>query len=355
MHRLGHLDGLAFRGVVVVLLASVTASPAGSQVTTTTNCSLTGPAVNCTSRAQSDPNSAWLRLAAANLQIAAARQAAEAQAAWAAAGRRAEQAAATARQRAEETATAIPRLLDSAVSSPATLAPINDHLTIAWRLLDGVSTRWEMKLPENARRLRITRLAVVPTPDGSAFVQLRSEGDLTVPQGFGRVSLGREVLDGRFDLATGSSLHTLSREPLRFDVPPAYEALALIGEFGFVARMAGTRETRVPPGAVPSPMLNFAVAAIPGPLPDSLRVWVLDWESGNLLPADFSIRSRGEINVPMVRTDDGCNEKAKVAATPTRVVTYRVRIGTLSEERVFLADAPHVAVVAETHCIGLRP
>jgi hypothetical protein len=199
------------------------------------------------------------------------------------------------------------------------------------------------------------RLAVVPTPDGSAFFQLRSEGDLTVPQGFGRTSVGREVVDGRYDLATGSVLWTWSREPFRVDVPPAYEALALVGEFGFSATMLGVSDIHVPSGTVPSPMLNFVVAAIPGPLPDSLRVWVLDWDSGNLMPADFSMRSRGEINVPLVRTDDGCSVKAKVAATPTRVVTYRVRIGTLSEERLFLADAPHIAVVAETHCIGLRP
>jgi hypothetical protein len=100
---------MVLAGIGAYLLMIV--SPTHAQ-TTTTNCTTFGNQLNCTHNTLAQPqDNSLIQLGAASLQAMALQRAAEAQAAWASAGRQAEQAADVARERADQTAGAIPALM----------------------------------------------------------------------------------------------------------------------------------------------------------------------------------------------------------------------------------------------------
>jgi hypothetical protein len=335
-------------------------SPVQAQ-TTTTHCSAWGNSIDCTTW-QPEPNPLAASLQALAVEQATRAQAAwaaETQAAWAAAGRQAEQAAITAAERAAQTAAAIPTLAQLAWSSPGTLRPLNTELISEWSGLDGVTMSSEYKLDGGIQRRLTAGFALNPTPDGRQFVQLRMDSRLIGKANDGRlafsgkVAIAREVLDGWYDPNTGVVLLTSSREPLRFDVSPLYESLVLIGEYGFTAKMGGITQGKVPLGVVPSPLLGFVVAAIPGNLADSMSVWVLDWATSNVVLAQLTLQSRMTRWAAFARDGAACGEKTPTSDKKVEVLEYKVRVGAREEYKRFLASAPHLPVSDETTCIDL--
>jgi hypothetical protein len=283
----------------------------------------------------------------------AIQRAAESQAAWEAAGRQAEQAAIVARERADQTAAAIPAMVQLALSNPPTLAPVNTDLVTDWSLMDGVSSSSEYKLEGGVRRRLTMRFALNPTPDGNQFVQMRADSRLLASHGLSKKLVATETMDGRYDFATGITLLTASREPLRADVPAFYESVVLIGENGFMAKMGGATQGKIPIGTIPSSVLGYVIAAMPGVLPDSLSLWVLDWDTGNVLPAQLKLEKRDTKSIPFSRDGAQCEEKVDTESRQLRVVVYRQRIGTREETKTFLERSPHLPIPDEVKCVDV--
>ncbi len=338
----------------MVSLSLVITSPGRAQTTTTTNCTAYANQLNCTHNSLGQPqDQALVKLGAASLQAMALQRAAEAQAAWTAAGRQAEQAAVVARERAEQTATAIPALVQLAVSNAPTLAPVNTGLVTDWSTMDGVTTSSEYKMEGGLRRRVTLRFALNPTPDGNHFVQMRADSRLLVTQGFSKKPVATETIDGRYDFATGMTLLTSSREPMRADVPALYESVVLIGENGFMAKMGGVTQGKVSAGTIPSSVLGFVIAAMPGALPDSLVLWVLDWDTGNVLPAQLTLQKRDIKTIPLARNGMPCEEQAATESRRLPVLVYRQRVGIRDETKTFLEASPHVPIPDEVKCVDL--
>ncbi len=334
-------------------LLTATAGPVTAQ-TTVTNCRSFANQIDCTQNTLGQlEDQSLVQLGAASLQAMAVQRAAEAQAAWEAAGRQAEQAAIVARERADQTARAIPTLVQLAVSNPLTLTPVNTDLVTDWSLLDGVTSTSEHKLESGLRRRLTVRFALNPTPDGNQFVQMHGESRLLATQGLSKKQVAVETLDGRYDFATGMTLLTSSREPLRADVPALYESVVLIGENGFMAKMGGATQGKVPVGTIPSPVLGYVIAAMPGLLPDNLALWVLDWETGNVIPARLTLQKRETRKLPLARDGASCDEKIPTESRQLAVVVYRQRIGTQEETKAFLERSPHLPISDEVKCIDV--
>lgn len=338
----------------VVLLGAI-AAPTAAQ-TSTTNCRpdfLGG--MQCTTSSMPDPRDRdveLLRMGMASLAASQQARAAQLSAAWLAAERASAEAAAVARLRVEQTAEALQHMTQRAVTESPTLPFVNMELPVDWSVVNGVSFSREVKAEGGIRRRFVTRLALVPTPEGNAFVQLRVDSEIRVREGLSWKPVATEVLDGRYDMATGVTLLTSSREPLRADIPPLYEAVALVGEHGWLAKMGGVSQGRVPIGTVPSPALDHLVSAIRGELPDSLQVWVVDWETGAVMPAEFTQRESFAQRLPM-SSREPCEVNSGGRKEAVDVVAYRVRIGTRVEERRYLAKAPHIRVTEDLRCVAI--
>jgi hypothetical protein len=335
---------------IILFLALAAATPeASSAQTTITNCNAYGNRVSCVQQS----NWAAYQQTSAIIGAVAQERAAETSAALIAAGRQAEQASQVARERAEQTAALIPELAAAARNDSLTFAPVNTEVPLDWRQLDGMGISFEMKGEQGVRRRVSWRFAVIPTPQGSAFLQFRVESKLVMKSGFTTTDLASEVLDGRYDPVTTSSFLSFSSTPLRVDVPPSYEAFALIGENALLAKMAGVSRLQAPVGTLPSTLLGPAIAAVAGELPDSLTLWVVDWNTATLAPAQLTRIGTQEIKIPVPREGVVCGDKVQTVRKTFATVTYHLRVGAHEEDKTYLTEAPHFAVPDGIKCLDL--
>jgi hypothetical protein len=183
---------------------------------------------------------------------------------------------------------------------------------------------------------------------------MRMDATVTVPDGMHRAPIATDLTQVSYSLTNGALALAYTRTPMRSDIVSSYTGVALAGGHGVVARMPATVEGDVAAGAVPVPLLDDVVAATAGALPDTMRVWAFNAESGAVLPADFRLRRRGSADVPLAKDGQRCTAETDVKRVARPTVTYRIRLGTEEEERTYLADRPHLAVGVDLKCVDLE-
>jgi hypothetical protein len=301
-----------------------------------------------TDRIEAENQRNWqnLQQGIVNLRMALAQRAAQRaaqQAAWAsAATAKAERDAATARSNFDATTEAMERFI--ADTTPTILTPVNTGLTFDWAALNGSEGHYEIHGENHMRWILTTRVGVTPDPTGNMVVRNEMSGQV-----FFKDQYIADLSDSyRYEPQSGISEATRVGKPLFATISPTYESEVIVGSHAFARRMdASGYETRVPPGTMPMWVVAVAVEAIPGPIPDSMRIWVVN-QSGTYLPADIRVVKRGERKVPLGGPGDcvdGKTKKVKVEA-----VTVTIQVGAHFDTVDFLAAAPHLTLNKDLEC-----
>ena len=112
-------------------------------------------------------------------------------------------------------------------------------------------------------------------------------------------------------------------------------------------------EGAAPPGVIPSSFRNVAIAALVGPIPDRVALWIVDAETGRVVAARFAAVARELFMLPLVQEGQVCSEAAKVTKVEVEVVRATITAGTAREEVLVLAKEPHVVAGKDLRCIRL--
>ena len=245
--------------------------------------------------------------------------------------------------------TALLERLVADTSAPAH-AGLNDDLNVDFSLLRDVEARYEEENDETGRsREALTRMSFSPEPGGEGTFRLDEDGEILFQ--------GKSAWNyrARMQYEPASSLFYQTEEtiPLLPDAPPAYEAAALVNGTAFSVPMPSKRrfDTKVAPGAVYSTMLGLVISAMPGELPPSFTLWIVN-EQGEVIPAEISVVRELTVQEP-VGPAGGCAEATGIDE-PRRAVELQVSAGALSHGRIVLADAPHLKVSDGLKCRVVR-
>ena len=337
----------------VILLLSV---PAFAQ-TTTTRCSGYANQVNCTSTTmpsadQQYQESMWqfqqgmAQLGAAIAQRRAA--AAQQQAVWAAAAtEQAREAASRAQANYDATTAALSRFATD--TAPPAGTPVNRELVLDWSLLNGVESRIEVRGTNGLRWDVLRGWALTDTPEGGKILRM----DATAKTMAKKQHISNIVNAIRYDPRTEFMSWTVEAQPLYRMVEPAYESAVRIGGHAFSTRMSERGyDVSVPPGTFVTGMLPFVIAAMPGELPASFRVWVVDAKA-EVLPADVQVLGRKVVDEPVGPTNGTCAD-AVGRKEKRDAVTLKITTGVSVETLDVLAAAPHMVVHPDLKCRILK-
>jgi len=234
------------------------------------------------------------------------------------------------------------------VGDSAAMAPeeLNGDLKLDFSLLGDIEARYEEDNPEGGRRREaLTRMSFTPAAGGEGMFRLDEDGEIFINEQ--KVWTYRSRI--QYQPASSLFYQTEERIPMFAESPPAYEAVALVGGEAFSAPMPPKRrfETKVAPGAVYPTMLGLVITAMPGELPPSFRIWIVN-EQGEVVPAQISVVRELTVQEP-VGTGGTCAGTTGIDQ-PRRAVELQVSAGTLSHTRVVLADAPHLKVSDGLKC-----
>lgn len=341
---------------IVLLLVAVT--PASGQ-TTTTNCTAYGNTLNCqsqtfpslqqqTDRIEAENQRNWqnLQQSIVNLRMALAQRAAQKaaqEAAWtSAATAQAERQAAVARANFDATTAAMGRF--AADTTPSILTPVNTGYTFDWAALNGVESHYEIHGDNHMRWVVTSRIGV--TTDRSGNPTAHSEGATAV---YFKDQYIADINDSySYEPQSGVSTFTRVGRPLYATISPIYESSLIVGSHAFARRMNSIGyDTRVPPGTIEASFVPLALQALAGPIPDSLRFWVVN-ESGTYLPADVTVVKRSERKVPLGAPGDCVDGKTK--KVKVRIVTVSIQVGAHFDTLDFLEDSPHLVILKDLTC-----
>lgn len=340
--------------VVLLALQVLTGiSVVNAQTTTTTNCQGYGNQLNCTSTqhpsAQEQHDRQMQQFGQAMAQLGAAlaqRRAAEAQqrVAWeAAATEQAKQAAQIARANYEATTDALTRFVaDTSVPSGV---PVNGDLQLEWAFLNGVEARYEERGTDGARWDSHRRYALTDTPEGGRVLRM----DETTQVLAKKQHIANVHTSFRYDPGTGVLLGSRERQPLYATVGPMYESVVRAGTHAFTTRMIGRGfDVSVPPGTIDINMLAVMVAAVPGQLPPSLRIWVVN-ERGEVVPADIVTTGETTVEEPVGPRGGTC-AGAQGRKEKRDALRVRMTAGTMVDTATVLASPPHLMFTKSLKC-----
>lgn len=226
---------------------------------------------------------------------------------------------------------------------------LNDELNLDFSLLKDIEARYEEATPGTGRRREaLTRMSYGADPDGAQMFRLEENGELFVEQQ--KVWTYRAAI--RYEPATSIFYQTEEKTPLLSEVPPGYEAAALVGDNAFVAQAPKRKmDAKVEAGAVFPTMLGLIITAMPGELPASFRIWIVN-DQGEVVPADIAVIGELTVQEP-VGPASGCADAAGINQ-PRRAVQLQVSAGPFSHTRTVLADAPHLKVSDDLKCRVVR-
>jgi hypothetical protein len=243
---------------------------------------------------------------------------------------------------AAATAAALKGLLADTLSSDQPL--LNDALIVDWNLLAG-ETRTVFKQENGVEESGIWRRSFVDLPQGGKV--FRSDGIITYTLK-GQV-IGTETRTDRHFPATGLSSITSELVPSVATQGPWYNSLVVSRNRAFSAGMYGRSFDQVTsPGVVPQQLLYLVIAAMPGDLPETMRVWVLN-PQGEVVPAD--VKRVGKVSLEELIGDPnvGCDGKKGKRVT---VPGVKLQIGGgLPFETVTVREAaPHFLINPDVVC-----
>ena len=315
-----------------------------------TDCNTSGNPLHCSS--PPEPPSSNTRLTAALGSILQERFADKpaARQAWTQArGDNARLAARDARTNYNAMTALLERLV--ADTSGSAHAGVNEGLHLDFSLLHDVEARYEEENAETGRsREALTRMSFSPEPEGEGIFRLDEDGEIL----FHEKSAWTYRARMQYEPASFLFYQTEETIPRLPEAPPAYEAAALVNGTAFSAPMPSKRrfDTKVPAGAVYPTMLGLVISAMPGELPASFRIWIVN-EQGEVIPADISVVRELTVQEPVGPAVGGCAAATGVNEQ-RRAVELSVSAGALSHSRVVLADAPHLKVSDGLKCRIVR-
>jgi hypothetical protein len=341
--------------VLSLLLTLCVSVPASAQ-TTTTNCNGYGNTLNCTSNTrpslEQQRNESMQQFQESMAQLGAAiaqRRAAKAaqQAIWAAAAtEQAQQVAGVARSNYDATTAALSRF--AADTAPAATPPVNADLVLDWSLLNGTETRTEER-EDDIRRDVLRRWALTDTPTGGKVLRM----DETTQIMWKKHHVNTIITTVRVNPATGFMLRIEEGQPLYRVIPPGYQSEVRIGPHAFATNMKGPGfDVTVPPGTLSMSLLPPAIAAMPGELPASFRIWVVDTR-GEVVPADIEVLAHTTVEDPVGEAGGTCAGTNGLKER-REAVTVKVSAGTETATVDVLAAAPHMVVNPEVKCRIIR-
>jgi hypothetical protein len=173
--------------------------------------------------------------------------------------------------------------------------------------------------------------------------------DATVRGAFKKQHVIDVILTLRFNPMSSALVSTLDARPLLSTVAASYESVMIIGAHAFSAStMRHGYDVEVPPHTLTADFLPMAIAAMPGELPSSFRVWVLN-EQGEVVPADIQVVGRKAVTERAGPRDGTC-EEMNGKKEKREAVTLKMTIGTKRQQMDVLAAAPHLKVDSGIKC-----
>jgi len=227
-------------------------------------------------------------------------------------------------------------------------------LIFDWASLNGLEFLAKAKGKGQTRYSDLIRYGVSSDPSGEVVVErnlsrtIRNQGWLT---GFDVAEASIQIL---FHVSKVNNMSVeYSLRPLVGGISAEQEQLEVQGSrYAFSATGALPRQGDAPSGIIPARLSGGALAAIPGALPDHVRLWVLNVPGTGVTAAVFDFTSTESRDVPLAQEGTNCSNNLQVTN-----ISMAVRVGTLTlgTERLPLAvleAAPHVSVVGIT-CLVL--
>lgn len=258
-------------------------------------------------------------------------------------------AAQRARANYNATTAAIERLETDTV---AWLQPaLNRDLNLDFSLLRDVEARYEEENPDTGRRREaLTRISFTSAAGGEGTLHLDENGDISA----GQRKAWTYHSSIRYEPASSLFYQTEAKFPLSSGALPGYEAVALVGDHAFSAKMppSGHVDAKVAPGAVYPTMLGLVITAMAGELPSSFTVWIVN-DQGEAVPAEVRVVGELTVQEPVGPAGGTCAGETGVNQ-PRRAVQLQIAAGSFSHDRVVLADAPHLKVSDGLKCRVVR-
>ena len=229
---------------------------------------------------------------------------------------------------------------------------LNRDLNLDFSLLRDVEARYEEENPDTGRRREaLTRISFTPAAGGEGgTLRLDENGDISA----GQRKAWSYQSSIRYEPASSLFYQTEATFPLSSGAFPGYEAVALVGDHAFSAKMppSGRVDAKVAPGAVYPTMLGLVITAMPGELPSSFTVWIVN-DQGEAVPAEIKVVAELTVQEPVGPAGGTCAGETGVNQ-PRRAVKLQIDAGSYSHERVVLADAPHLKVSDGLKCRVVR-
>lgn len=344
MRRLRYrVVGLGTTTMVFQLLAGLLSASAAQVTTATTSCSVWGNRINCQSVSQAEQDF-WTSFTE-GLQAGAAVRAARAPSDAAALDHARQEA-----ERRNENAQRLRDLVSEWLADAATedgltdtLPTVNQHLVLEFGALDGAEISYVEKIEGGHFRIH-RRIALTRDLSGATLLEVSSTARGYESHGLRQL----HVLTNRWRtlwLMTPANnfSHVLSREPLTPYAGDMFAAILVQGRRYLSAMPDGVQRGVAPPGLIPEPMARAVIAAIPGQLPDTLSFWVLAYEQKRPMELRFRVTERTAMRIPIASPGQTCvGDSPRVQHANLEVVRATITVGTVLEERVFLADHPHL-------------
>ena len=319
----------------------------GQTTNSTTNCSISSYNVNCQSYSETQKDfwtsfeegmarGAYIRAANGAAALAQS-QIATAQSERMAAVTRAQA------ERFDELVTALRS--DTSGTHEPHLPHVNDSLALDFDRADRVEIRTRGDGGGGSHLDMARRFVVTRGLGGEKYIEVALSGKYSVRQGLRSRDVIASTGSSRLAVSAFNSFtFSMRQSPLVPELAERFSAVLLIGERAVVSSSTLSTSLAVPNGIIPLQVLRQTILSLPDSLPDALRFWVLDDETGRVTEAQMDRTQVMNKRVPIAAAGHSCQEQyPAIRDRSVEVAQYSLLIGAKRIDYFVLVTPPHIA------------